>query len=256
MKRKAKYIFLITAAALGLSLIIFPLLSGSSQQEEVDEVIINWREKHPSVSETPSHSPILPAENIEETGPATEPFMIYPELLAEMQAHNRYLVDSKQSDFTDRQAIESETIHLTEFGLEKDEPVGIITIPSLEVTLPVYLGSSYDNMAMGFAQLSYTSLPIGGPDTHCVVAGHRGWHGAEYLRNAHEMVLGDRVILENFWGVMEYEVVEIKTVLPYETEHLLIQPGRELLTLLTCTPYGVGSHRLLITCERINNNNS
>lgn len=117
--------------------------------------------------------------------------------------------------------------------------------------MPVYLGASYENMAAGAAHLSQTSLPTGGENTNCVNAGHRGWNGADYFRHLDLLNEGDAVQLVTVWDTLDYTVSEIKVIEPYDVEQILIQEGRELLTLLTCHPYASGGrYRYLVFCER------
>ena len=106
-------------------------------------------------------------------------------------------------------------------------------------------------MADGAAHLSQTSLPIGGMDTNCVIAGHRGYCGASYFRHLDQLHIGDRVSVTNLWETLTYRVCEIRVIDPSDVEEILIQPGRELLTLLTCHPYASGGRqRYVVYCER------
>ena len=118
--------------------------------------------------------------------------------------------------------------------------------------LSLFLGATDSHMEEGAAHLSQTSLPIGGPNTNCVIAGHRGYSGASYFRYIEKLQVGDYVTITNLWETLTYRVVEIKIINPYEVEQILIQPGRELLTLLTCHPYASGGRqRYLVFCERV-----
>ena len=117
--------------------------------------------------------------------------------------------------------------------------------------LSLYLGATYRHMADGAAHLSQTSLPIGGENTNAVIAGHRGWGGAAYFRYITELKPGDKVIITNLWGTITYRVAETQIIRPHEVQKILIQEGRDLLTLLTCHPYASGGRqRYLVICER------
>ena len=118
--------------------------------------------------------------------------------------------------------------------------------------MPIYLGATEQHMADGAAHLSQTSLPIGGANTNSVIAGHRGYGGANYFRYIDKLQIGDTVTVTNLWEQLTYQVAEIKIIYPYQVEEILIQPGRELLTLLTCHPYASGGkQRYLVICERV-----
>ena len=100
--------------------------------------------------------------------------------------------------------------------------------------------------------LSGTSVPIGGSSTNAVIAGHRGWGGAAYFRYITELAIGDEVIITNLWERLRYQVVGTKIIEPHEIENIFIQPGRDMVTLLTCHPYASGGkQRYLVYCQRI-----
>ena len=106
-------------------------------------------------------------------------------------------------------------------------------------------------MALGAAQLSQTSFPIGGENTNCVIAGHCGFDGADYFRYLCTMEPGDEVLLTTLWGEEHYFVSETEIIAQDDIDAILVQPGRELLTLLTCHPYASGGqYRFLVFCER------
>lgn len=225
-------------------LIIYPLISKHQQAEVITQAVADWKKQQTAAINT---APIYTAGEGDPTIP-TEP--ILPDLLEAMEAYNVSIYEKSQDALVDAWSYRTAVFDLTQYGLE-DGPVGIISIPAIDVEMSLYLGATEQHMAQGFAQLSQTSMPIGGINTNCVVAGHRGWRGAAYMKDANLLQIGDMVYLENFWGTLEYRICEFKTILPYETDEVLIQPGRDLLTLVTCTPYGVGSHRILIFCERV-----
>ena len=139
-----------------------------------------------------------------------------------------------------------------EYGLD-EEVFGVITIPAIDLEMPLYLGATSSHLAKGAAQLSQTSLPIGGMNTNCVIAGHRGFNGAIYFRNVPELQSGDEVIITNLWETMTYTVTETQIILPNEVDQILIQEGRDMITLLTCHPYASGGiQRFLVFCDRSN----
>lgn len=95
-------------------------------------------------------------------------------------------------------------------------------------------------------------MPIGGTNTNCVLAGHRGWYGALFFRHIELLEIGDVVLITNLWETLRYTVSEIKVIEPDAIDEILIQPGRDLVTLLTCHPYGSGGrYRYVVYCERM-----
>ena len=179
-----------------------------------------------------------------------EPEQQYPELLAALQEYNRQLYAEKQSSLIDLEACEEPAADLTTYGIE-DEVIGVLEIPAMELIMPVYLGASEAHLAAGAAVLGNTSAPIGGNSTNCVIAGHRGWRGADYFRHIDRLAVGDSVTLTNLWGTLTYTVADIQIIQPHEVDKIKIQQGRDLLTLLTCHPYASGGRqRYVVCCER------
>ena len=180
-----------------------------------------------------------------------EPEQLYPELLAALQDYNRQLYAEKQRNLTNLEACEEPAADLTAYGIE-DEIIGVLEIPAMELTMPVYLGASDARLAVGAAVLGNTSAPIGGDSTNCVIAGHRGWKGADYFRHIDRLAVGDTVTLTNLWETLTYTVTDIQIIQPQEVEKIKIQSNRDLLTLLTCHPYASGGRqRHVVVCERV-----
>ena len=139
-----------------------------------------------------------------------------------------------------------ELLNLHDSGL-----MGYVEIPKIDVNLPIYHGTSEEVLQKGIGHLLGSSLPIGGEGFHSVLTGHSGLAGAKLFSDLDQLSLGDRFYLHILGETLAYEVAEINRVLPYETELLLDAPGEDLCTLVTCTPYGVNSHRLLVRGTRV-----
>ena len=179
-----------------------------------------------------------------------KPEQKHSELLADLQAYNQRIYAEKQSGLVDLEACEEPAADLTAYGIA-DEIIGVLEIPAMELTMPVYLGASDDHLAAGAAVLGNTSAPIGGDNTNCVIAGHRGWKGADYFRHIDRLQAGDTVRLTNLWETLAYTVADIQIIQPHEVDKIKIQQGRDLLTLLTCHPYASGGRqRYVVYCER------
>lgn len=131
--------------------------------------------------------------------------------------------------------------------------MGYIEIPNIDVFLPLYHGTSDTVLQVAVGHIEWSSLPTGGESTHCVVSGHRGLPSARLFTDLDKMAVGDIFILNILDETLTYQVDQIKIVLPYETEDLLITEGEDYCTLVTCTPYGVNSHRLLVRGVRTDN---
>lgn len=224
--RKTPFVLAVLLAVAGTCVMLWPVVTGYRLQANTDEAVQSFLEER-------------------------KPEQQYPELLAALQEYNRQLYAEKQSRLIDLEACEEPAVDLTAYGIE-DEVIGVLEIPAMELTMPVYLGASDDHLAAGAAVLGNTSAPIGGDNTNCVIAGHRGWKGADYFRHIDRLKMGDTVRLTNLWETLTYTVMDIQIIQPHEVEKIKIQQGRELLTLLTCHPYASGGkQRYVAVCERL-----
>lgn len=129
--------------------------------------------------------------------------------------------------------------------------MGYIEIPKISVDLPIYHGTENDSLERGIGHLLGSSLPVGGENTHTILSGHSGMATQKMFTDLEQLTLGDVFYLHVLDETLAYQVVEINTVLPYDTSLLGIAPGEDLCTLVTCTPYGVNTHRLLVRGSRI-----
>ena len=225
---------------LGLSVALLPSFSGHRLETQTGKAVEQFYEDilETGEKESPSFS-----ESKDEDFP-------YPELFRAAQKYNEELYRNRQKDFTSISAYQEPCLRLSDYGLDS-EVFGTACIPKLGVTLPIYLGTSQENMARGAAHLSQTSLPIGGANTNCVLAGHCGFNGADYFRYLSTLTEGDEVILTTFWGEDRYCVSGAAVIAPDDISAVMIQPGKELLTLLTCHPYAAGGrYRFLAICEK------
>lgn len=233
----------------GILMILLPQYTGMQQQRRIDSDIEAFYQAVSTAAptaQTPEQTifqePALPDNDIQKRKCTA--------LNEEMCFQNYLLAVYGQSKLLSGSYFDEQLLDPIAYGVPS-EVVGVVSIPSISVEMPLYLGATYEHLASGFAQMSYSSFPVGGVNTNCVIAGHRGWRGAKYLLDADDIRLGDIVYLKNLWETLTYQVVEIKVISPSALHELVIQDGRDLLSIVTCTPVGVGSHRILITCERV-----
>lgn len=169
-------------------------------------------------------------------------------LYQQLQAYNQSLTANGQT-LTD--AWDYEQAPITVEYMPSDGIIGYIEIPDMDVRLPLLLGASEENMAKGAAVLSQTSMPIGGESTNCVIAGHRGYRGSPYFRNIQRLQVGSAVYVTNPWETLEYTVTGFDIIQPSDLNAILIQPGKDMVTLLTCHPYASrGEYRYVVYCQR------
>ena len=224
--RKTYLLLAALLAVAGICVMLWPAFTGHRLQADTDAAVQSFLEER-------------------------KPEQQYPELLAALQEYNRQLYKEKQCNLTDLEACEEPAADLTAYGIE-DEIIGVLEIPAMELTMPVYLGASDAHLAAGAAVLGNTSAPIGGDNTNCVIAGHRGWRGADYFRHIDKLAVGDTVRLTNLWETLTYTVADIQIIQPHQIERIKIQSNRDLLTLLTCHPYASGGRqRYVVYCEKL-----
>lgn len=171
-------------------------------------------------------------------------------LFLEFQNYNETLYESKQVDLADPFSYEQASFNLKSYGFENNM-VGYLTISKLNLELPIYLGATKENLAKGSVHLSQTSLPIGGNNSNVVIAAHNGWYGKVLFRHLNQLELGDEIQITNFWDTLTYEVVNIEIIKPDDISKVLIQEGKDLVTLMTCHPYGKNTERYLVYAERV-----
>lgn len=138
-------------------------------------------------------------------------------------------------------------------NVEGNGIMGYVEIPKLEVHLPIYHGTDEAVLQVAIGHIEWSSLPVGGTNSHCVISGHRGLPSAKLFTELDKLVLGDTFMLHVLDETLTYEVDQILIVEPQDVEALQVVEGEDLCTLVTCTPYGVNSHRLLVRGHRVDN---
>lgn len=240
MSRRARRITSVIALimlALGLGLFSYPHIRQHFFQKEADAAIAAFQEaakEQRALKDTP--------------GDQSLDFLL-SELYEQMRSYNEKLFLTGQSELRDPFAFELPSFDLAKFGLA-DNIVGYIEIPRIDVRLPIYLGASPENMNKGAVHLSQTSLPIGGENTNCVIAAHRGSLRGYMFRNIDELGAGDEIRIVNFREALTYRVTSVEIILPDDIEKITIRPGADMITLSTCNPVGYNYQRLIVYAER------
>lgn len=173
-------------------------------------------------------------------------------LLDAMRDYNLQIDASGQSALVDAWSYERPSFRLEDWGLPS-EVVGYLDVPHMGATLPIYLGATEDNMSKGAVQLSQTSLPIGswgGSSNNTVIAAHRNHWSAGLFHDIDKMRPGDPVYVENLWGSLTYHVSGTTIIDPSDIDAVRIQPGRDMVTLISCHPLYHNYQRFVVYCER------
>lgn len=225
MRKRSSTIILLVIFIIGLSLLLYPSFSDW------------WNSFHQSRAIT-TYSDLLDNLDEEEYQAIWDAATEYNESLTERQ--NSYILSDEQK------AIYDQLLNVGGTGI-----MGYIEVPSINQRLPVYHGTSEGVLQIAIGHLEWTSLPVGGEGSHAVLSGHRGLPSAKLFTDLDRLVIGDVFMLRILDEVLTYQVDQILIVEPSDTDSLLIEQGKDLCTLVTCTPYGVNSHRLLVRGHRI-----
>lgn len=227
MKRQGTTVILLLVFLIGLSLLLYPTFADWWNSMHQSQAVVSYVEEVAHIDTNQ-----------------------YEALWNEAWDYNASLV-GRTNHFVlpDEQKAEYESIlDIGGLGI-----MGYIEIPIIGVTLPIYHGTDDAVLQIAVGHLEWTSLPVGGESSHCVVSGHRGLPSARLFTDLDRLVVGDTFMFRVLDEILTYEVDQILIVEPHETDELLIQEGKDLCTLVTCTPYGINSHRLLVRGHRVEN---
>ena len=229
MKKKSNFttVILILVMIAGLSLLLYPSVSDYWNSFHQTQAIASYAEEVSGLNEVE-----------------------YDRLWAEAQEYNEKLA-KQDSIFMLPEAQKKEYTKLLD--ISGTGIMGYIEIPSIRCSLPIYHGTEESALQIAVGHLEWSSLPVGGESTHCVLSGHRGLPSAKLFTNLDQLKEGDVFMLRVLDEVLTYEVDQILIVEPQETGALTIEAGKDLCTLVTCTPYGINTHRLLVRGHRIEN---
>ena len=227
LKKNLSSIILVLIFLLGLSLLLYPSFSDY------------WNSFHQSHA-IASYAETLSVINSAEQDRIWEEARIYNETL--VNKANRWIVEEEKLEEY------NSLLNIAGNGI-----MGYVEIPTIAVELPIYHGVSDSVLQIAIGHLEGSSLPVGGEGTHCAISGHRGLPSAKLFTNLDELAKGDVFLLHVMDEILTYEVDQIRIVEPADLSALEIEEGKDLCTLITCTPYGVNSHRLLVRGHRIEN---
>ncbi len=216
---------------LGLAVFVYPLVNRSLINHNTEERLEGFR----SVREKSINTEVSEGR--------------FSQLYYDMLEYNERIYKDGQQGLTDAWSYEQSGFNLTEYGVYNGI-VAQIRIPKMDCVLPVYMGATNANMALGAAQLGQTSAPVGGVNTNCVLAAHRGAAGGEFFLYIENLSAGDEVYIDNLWETLTYRVVATEIINPDEISKVLIKENQDMLTLITCHPYPTNSQRYVVYCQR------
>lgn len=222
-KKNGMTICLVLVFLAGLSLLLYPSIANYWNSFHATRAIVNYAEQTASLSKGE-----------------------YEQMWSSAVAYNQQW-QGGQHKLSDQQLADyNRQLNIGDSGV-----MGYIEIPSIHVNLPIYHGTDEAVLQAAVGHVEWTSLPVGGESSHCVLSGHRGLPSAKLFTNLDQLHEGDTFTLHILNEILTYEVDQIHIVLPEEIKDLTIQEGQDLCTLVTCTPYGINTHRLLVRGHRI-----
>ena len=229
MKKKSSFVTAILIAALlaGALLLLYPTVSDYWNSFHQSRAIASYAEQVADLDDN-----------------------TYDQIWADARAYNETL-DNSTSRFVMTE--EQKKIYEALLNIADNGVMGYIEIPKIKCNLPIYHGTDEAVLQIAIGHVQGSSLPAGGESTHCVLSGHRGLPSAKLFSDLDQLTEGDVFLLRVLDETLTYEVDQIRTVLPNELDNLAIEEGKDYCTLVTCTPYGINSHRLLVRGHRVEN---
>ena len=224
MRKNLSTIILILIFLVGLSVMLYPSVSDAVNRKHQSRAVADYAEKVEQLSDAD-----------------------YQTYFDAADAYNRQLNTTPNAFYKpDLVSGYAQTLDISGTGI-----MGYITIPKISVELPIYHGTDEGVLQVAAGHLEGSSLPVGGAGTHAVISAHRGLPSAKLFTDLDELEVGDRFTITVLDRVLTYEVDQISIVLPTEIDQLLPTEGMDYVTLMTCTPYGVNTHRLLVRGKRV-----
>ncbi len=231
IKEKLTIFLFILMIILGIGVILYPVISNQLNKVNYQEVIDNYQ------------NTVTKQKNSQNE-----------ELIEEAREYNRSLTSLDITDVFQDPNRESSHEYLSILNIEKNGMMGYISIPKIDVRIPIYHGTNSDVLQKGVGHLEGSSFPVGGENTHAILSAHRGLPSSRLFTDLDQLEVGDTFYIYILDQVFAYQVDQVQVIEPSETDPLRIVEGGDYVTLVTCTPYAINTHRLLVRGERIEYN--
>ena len=207
---------------------LYPVISNVMKEKEFDQVIVNYQNQVKADTKQDSKKVLKEAEN-----------------------YNKKLTNANITDIFTTNEVENSSDYLKILDIDQSGTMGYIAIPKIDVKIPIYHGTSAKVLQKGVGHLEGSSFPVGGTTTHSILAAHRGLPSARLFTDLDQIKKGDKFYIYIMDQVLVYQVDQVLVIDPSNTEPLKIQEGKDYVTLVTCTPYAVNTHRLLVRGIRV-----
>ena len=252
MRKKVLAVIAVILIVAGVAALLFPTVSNIIGAQIANAEIEQFETSLKNVIEDDITAEEASKEALAQ-GTDSEPILFRADLdrlYKDSIAYNNNLKENQDSLLTNDYSYVNPSINLADYGIYNGV-YGYVSAPSIEMKLPIYLGANDRNMSYGAAHLTYTSLPIGGEYSNCVLAGHTGYIGRIFFDNIRNLRVGDTVELTNFWNTLTYKVIDTRVFKPNQSQAIFINSNRDILTLITCINDGSGGfNRYYVVCER------
>ena len=238
----------------GLSIIIFIMLSTIIYKGTVSSQINEFKQLRDSVLNDKNNNGNYYSDDNDNSKKTTNNNAVsykidLDKLYTDSINYNKNLV-AHQRELLKDTSYEAPALKLKNYGIQNNI-YGYLSAPTINMELPIYLGASEQNMSYGATHMTYTSLPLGGESTNCVISAHSGYIGRLFFDNIVYLSVGDQVSVTNYWSTLTYEVKDLKILKDYQSGDCYIKSGKAMLTLITCISDGEGGfNRFYVICER------
>ena len=233
--------------AAGFAMLAYPLLGELRQEAENRQMIQAFEQKKTAGEEVAETISVLESS----AGSYENNSLPYTDLLERMRVYNEKIYEEKQSSLCDAFSYQQNVFNFQSYGIYEDM-IGYIKIDAMNIEVPLYIGANEENLRKAAVVLSQTSMPIGGENTNCVIAAHRGgYNGQAMFRDIEVLKQGDIIEITNLWETLQYEVAKCIVITPDDIDAVKIIPGQDMVTLVTCHPYGNNYQRYVVYCTRV-----
>lgn len=228
LKEKLSFLIFVIMIILGIAIILYPVISNHLSKINYQEIIDNYDFKV-----------------------AKQKNSYNEQLVNEARKYNSSLTSLNITDVFQNQIGQSSSEYFSVLNVDNNGMMGYISIPKIDVKIPIYHGTSSDILQKGVGHLEGSSIPIGGENTHAVLSAHRGLPSSRLFTDLDQLKVGDTFYIHILDEVLAYRVNQVLVVEPSDIDFLQIVKGKDYVTLVTCTPYAINTHRLLVRGERI-----
>lgn len=229
----------------GISILVFPYIDNALYNNQQNNIISDFDNMVRSIKKNGKNK-----EKSHKDETSSKKYNIDSDrLLSDIKEYNKQIYNEGQSNLIDRESYQKPVFNLQSYGFPNNI-YGYLRIKTLDLNMAIYLGASDSNMSLGAAQMTQTSIPLGGRNTNSVIAGHCGFGGRNYFRYIENLSNDDVIEIQTPFNKLQYKVVNKQIIKPNDLDKIKIQKNKDMITLFTCYPYPTSKYRCCVFCER------